>query len=98
MNVTAPEKEAYPLRAALYKRFGVGHMHLTWSSTSQPLERRLWELREDADLTHVEFDRRLERIEHDIDRAAIGSDEWNMLYRIVLQLREDGPTRHARSA
>lgn len=98
VNVTAPEDEAYALRAALYKRFGVGHMHLTWSSTSQPLERRLWELREREGLTREEFDRRLARIERDIDRAAIGSDEWNVLYRVVLQLRDQGPAQRARSA
>lgn len=99
VNVTAPAKDAYALRAALYKRFGVGHMHLTWSATSQELERRLWELREEGGLTRHERLRRLDRIERDVDHAAVGSDEWNVLYRIVLQLRqESAAARPARSA
>lgn len=89
VNVTAPAKDAYWLRAALYKRFGLGHMHLTWSATSQDLERRLWELRETSGLTRAERLRRLDRIERDVDRAPIGSDEWNVLYRIVLQERDE---------
>lgn len=87
VNVTASAQDAYWLRAALYKRFGIGHMHLTWSATPQELERRLWELREERGLSKDERLRRLDAIEHDVDRAAIGSDEWNVLYRIVLQER-----------
>ena len=87
VNVTAPAEDAYWLRAALYKRFGVGHMYLTWSATSQKLERRLWELREARELTRDERLRRLDRIEREVDRAAVGSDEWNVLYRIALQER-----------
>lgn len=87
VNVTAPAEDAYWLRAALYKRFGVGHMHLTWSATSQKLERRLWELREARGLTRDERLRRLDGIARDVDRAPVGSDEWNVLYRIVLQER-----------
>ena len=63
-------------------------MHLTWSAYSQSFERRLWELHLDDGLTRTERLRRLDRLERDIDRAAIGSDEWNVLYRIVLQLRQ----------
>lgn len=62
-------------------------MHLTWSATSQDLERRLWELREERGLTPGERARRLDRIAREVDRAPVGSDEWNLLYRIVLQER-----------
>lgn len=88
VNVTAPAADAYWLRAALYKRFGVGHMHLTWSATSQAFERKLWELHEARGLSRDERDARLVRLEDEIDRAPIGSDEWNVLYRVVLQERE----------
>ena len=98
VNVTAPRKDAYWLRAALYKRFGVAPMHLTWTADTQALERRLWELHADDTLTSAERARRLDRLEHDIDRAAIGSDEWNVLYRVVLQLREDERSAARRSA
>ncbi len=88
VNVTAPAKDAYWLRAALYKRFGLGRMYLTWSVDTQALERRLWKHHQDGG-PKAERLKRLDRLEHDIDRAAIGSDEWNVLYRIVLQLREE---------
>ena len=97
VNVTAPAKDAYWLRAALYKRFGVARMHLTWTADTQALERRLWELHADGSLTKTERTHRLDRLERDIDRAAIGSDEWNVLYRIVLQLREEERRRERRS-
>ena len=95
VNVTAPAKDAYWLRAALYKRFGIGRMYLTWSADTQALERRLWKHHLDDGSTKAERLRRLDRLERDIDRAAIGSDEWNVLYRIVLQLREE-EAAHAR--
>ena len=96
VNVTAPADEAYELRATLYKRFGVGRMHLTWSARSQKFEERLWKLRDEHGLTRDERLRRLERIEHEIDRAPIGSDEWNVLYRIVLQVRDEPVARRRR--
>ena len=98
VNVTAPAKDAYRLRAALYKRFGVGRIHLTWSARPQALERRLAALRADG-VSPPERLRALDKLEEEIDRAPIGSDEWNVLYRIVLQLREEltrssgGPNR-----
>lgn len=98
VNVTAPRQDAYWLRAALYKRFGIAPMHLTWTADTQALERRLWELHADDTLTSAERARRLDRLEHDIDRAAIGSDEWNVLYRVVLQLRDDQRSAARRSA
>lgn len=98
VNVTAPAKDAYRLRALLYKRFGLARMHLTWTADTQALERRLWELHADDTLTTAERARRLARLEHDIDRAPIGSDEWNVLYRVVLQLREEQAASVRRSA
>jgi hypothetical protein len=99
VNVTAPAKDAYWLRAALYKRFGLGRMYLTWSADTQALERRLWSVHLDQRSSKAELRKKLDRLEHDIDHAAIGSDEWNVLYRVVLQLREaiDG-AREDRSA
>ena len=99
VNVTAPAKDAYWLRAALYKRFGLGRMYLTWSADTQALERRLWTIHLDGRSTKAELRKKLDRLEHDIDHAAIGSDEWNVLYRVVLQLREaTGGAREDRSA
>ena len=99
VNVTAPAKDAYWLRAALYKRLALGQMYLTWSADTQAFEERLWKVRLDGGSTMTEGLRRLERLEHDIDRAAIGSDEWNVLYRIVLQRRAElEGSRRERSA
>jgi hypothetical protein len=89
VNVTAPAKDAYWLRAALYKRFGLGRMYLTWSADTQAFERRLWKLHLDVGASKADRLQRLDRLENAIDRAAIGSDEWNVLYRVVLQLREE---------
>ena len=89
VNVTAPVKDAYWLRARLYKRVALGRMYLTWSADTQAFEERLWKVHLDSGATNAERLKRLERLEHDIDRAAIGSDEWNVLYRIVLQQRSE---------
>jgi hypothetical protein len=100
VNVTAPAKDAYWLRAALYKRFGLGRVYLTWSADTQALERRLWKIHTESG-TIAERRKKIDRLEHDIDHAAIGSDEWNVLYRVVLQLREEdvaGARERERSA
>lgn len=99
VNVTAPLKDAYPLRAALYKRLALSRMYLTWSADTQALEERLWKVHGDSGATLPERRSRLDRLERDIDRAAIGTDEWNVLYRIVVQLREQlGAGRRGHSA
>lgn len=99
VNVTAPVKDAYRLRAAFYKRLALSEMYLTWSADTQALEERLWKVHADSGATLAERKDRLDRLERDIDRAAIGTDEWNVLYRIVLQLREEQRgARTARSA
>lgn len=92
VNVTAPAKDAYWLRAALYKRFGLGRVYLTWSADTQAFERRLWKASTEGG-TRAERLKRIDRLEHDIDHAAIGSDEWNVLYRVVLQLRDEEAAR-----
>ena len=99
VNVTAPLKDSYPLRSAFYKRLALSKMYLTWSADTQAFEERLWKVHADSGATLTERRQRLDRLEHDIDRAAIGTDEWNVLYRIVLQLREQlGEGRRERSA
>jgi hypothetical protein len=96
VNVTAPEDEAYRLRAELYKRLGIGRTHLTWSAKPQALEKRLAQLRID-DRSIASRLRDLDELESEIDRAPIGSDEWNVLYRIVLQMRVE-LTRDSRAS
>jgi hypothetical protein len=97
VNVTAREEDAYRVRAALYKRFGVGRMHLTWSARPRALEERLWELRDADALTAEQRRAQLAQLETQIDDAPIGSDEWNVLYRIVLQMRDEIDAASARN-
>ncbi|HEX6140849.1 MAG TPA: hypothetical protein VF013_10400, partial [Candidatus Limnocylindria bacterium] len=83
-----PEQTACRARAAIERELALRDAYLTWAEDSQAFEDDLAEafrtLRHDPDGLRA----RLDEIQRRIDGAALNTEEWNVLYRIRLQLEE----------
>ena len=85
ISIIGPERQVHRARAALEREVPFHGAHLTWQEDAQRLEDELLEAgRGGHGMAAVR--RRLERIQERIDAAPLGVDEWNILYRLRLQV------------
>jgi hypothetical protein len=83
--ILAPKELAHRARAAIARRLAFSDAYLTWSEDSQGLEDEL--MRVHATGAHPRAARqRLEELQREIDAASLDADEWNVLYRLRLQV------------
>ena len=97
LSVTAPKAEVYRVRAALHKRLALTEAFLTWGEVPQRFEAELMELYRAKDLTLDGRIEALEALQKEIDSAEIKSDEWDVLYRLRLQVERDAYEAAARA-
>jgi len=84
--VLGREGAAHRARAAIERELALGEAYLTWSEQSQALEDELMRIHEsDPDDLRMLIGE-LDRLQERIDSAPITSDEWNVLYRLRLQM------------
>lgn len=91
ISIIGPKREAYRARAALERELAFCHAHLTWSDDSRSLESELRAAFRDG-----ETNGKLDEIQDRIDAASLTSEEWNILYRLRLQLEEAASGRSRR--
>jgi hypothetical protein len=85
VSIIGPASQAYRARAALEREVPFHGAHLTWQEDAQRLEDELLEAgRGGHGMAAVR--RRLDRIQQRIDAAPMAVDEWNVLYRLRLQV------------
>ena len=89
LSVTAPKDDVYRLRAALHKRLALTEAFLTWSELPQHFEAELMKLHLSKDLALERRIAALEVLQGEIDAAPLKSDEWDVLYRLRLQVERD---------
>jgi hypothetical protein len=83
------EGAAHRARAAIERELALGDAYLTWSERSQALEDELVRIHEQAEAGLGALIARLEGLQERIDSAPIASDEWNVLYRLRLQMERE---------
>jgi hypothetical protein len=83
------EDAAYRARAAIERELALGDAYLTWSDRSQALEDELIQIHGEAGGDVGALVAQLERLQERIDSAPIASDEWNVLYRLRLQVERE---------
>ncbi len=84
VGIVGPDEEAHRARAAIQKRLAFTHAYLTWSPEAQRFEEMLRGFYRSSDGGRLR--QRLDRLQHQMDGASLTSDEWNLLYRLRLQL------------
>jgi hypothetical protein len=83
--VLGPVRKVQLARAALQREAPFLGAHLTWSDDSQRFEDALLEAGEQAG-GMAALRRRLEDVQRKMDEAGLSTDEWNVLYRLRLQV------------
>ena len=87
VSIIGPASRVHRARAALEREVPFHGAHLTWQEDSQSLEDELLEAgRGGHGIAAVR--RRLDRIQDRIDAAPLAVDEWNLLYRLRLQVEQ----------
>jgi hypothetical protein len=81
-------ERAYELRAAVERVAAFHDAYLTWNDEAQELEDELISAgnRANGDLDRLRH--RLDGIQARVDRAHLDAEEWNVLYRLRLQVED----------
>ena len=93
--VNGPKERAYEVRAAVEREVAFCNAYLTWNDVAQELEDELMTAGGKANGDVDRLRRRLDRIQARIDRASLNSEEWNVLYRLRLQVEDRAERRQA---
>jgi hypothetical protein len=83
--VLGPMRKVHLARAALERESPFLGAHLTWSEDSQRFEDAILDAARNGGSDGV-LRRRLDEVQEDIDVASLNIDEWNVLYRLRLQV------------
>jgi hypothetical protein len=89
VSVVGPKEDAHTVRSAIEKELAFSPAFLTWSEPSQEFEAQLKELYDASDGSVAELTRRLDELQEKIDAADLKLEEWNVLYRLRLQIERD---------
>lgn len=93
VSILGPQEEVYRVRAELGRQLAFCGAYLTWSEDSQCFEDRLLEAREKANGDIRGLRRRLDEVQAQMDEASLNSEEWNVLYRLRLQIEHEAARR-----
>jgi hypothetical protein len=93
--INGPKERAYQVRAAVERELAFCDAYLTWNDEAQELEDELMAADGEANGDLDRLRGRLDRIQARIDRASLNSEEWNVLYRLRLQVEDRAGRRHA---
>jgi hypothetical protein len=89
VSIQGPKKEAYRVRAAMERELAFRNAYLTWNEESQGFEDDLLRIHQSADGDISGVRAELDEVQARIDVASLNLEEWNVLYRLRLQLEQD---------
>lgn len=89
VSILGPKEETYRVRAAMERELAFRNLYLTWNEEAQGFEddlQRIWEsAKHNVEALRAELD----EVQARIDVASLNLEEWNILYRLRLQLEQD---------
>jgi hypothetical protein len=86
VSILGPKGEVHRARAAIERELAFCDAFLTWNEEAQAFERELVDAGRDADGDPRTLRRTLDGIQERFDAATLNSEEWNVLYRLRLQV------------
>ena len=93
ISILGPEEDAFRVRAAMERQLAFSDAYLTWNDDAQAFEDELLEARAEANGDLGKLRKRLDALQERIDRASLASEEWNVLYRLRLQIEQAASRR-----
>jgi hypothetical protein len=91
--ILGPKKDAYRVRAAIERELAYGDAYQTWNEEAQGFEDELYEVYRSRNGGLETMRRSFDSIQERIDVASLNSEEWNVLYRLRLQLEHAAQDR-----
>ena len=93
ISILGPKEDAHRVRAAVTRELAFSNAYLTWSDEGQGFEDALREAYESAAGEGKDLRGRLDELQVKIDSASLNSEEWNVLYRLRLQVEQRAADR-----
>ncbi|HSK94300.1 MAG TPA: hypothetical protein VLA76_09625 [Candidatus Angelobacter sp.] len=93
ISITGPKEDTYRIRAAVERELAFSNAYLTWSDDAQGIEDALMEAHQSANGDVDAMRERLDEIQEQMDTESLGGDEWNVLYRLRLQVEQAASRR-----
>ena len=93
ISINGPKEDAYRVRAAVERELAFADAYLTWNEESQGFEDELIEAHAHANGDVDAMRERLDEIQGRIDTASLNGEEWNVLYRLRLQVEQAASRR-----
>lgn len=88
ISITGPKEDTYRVRAAIERELAFCNAYLTWNEEAQAIEDELMAAHAEANGDVDALRERLDRIQERMDVASLNGEEWNVLYRIRLQVEQ----------
>jgi hypothetical protein len=98
VSIQGPKEEAYRVRSAMERELAFHNLYLTWNEEAQGFEDDLQRIRETAKGDLAVLRSELDELQERIDVASLNLEEWNILYRLRLQLEQDVARRASEAA
>lgn len=95
VSILGPKEDAYRARAAIEREFAFHPTYLSWNEDAQDLEDALRKVHRAANGDVEALRSKLDEIQEKIDIASLNTEEWNVLYRLRLQLEQDVARRES---
>ncbi len=86
--IMGPKEDAYRVRAALERQIAFSDAYLTWNEEAQAFEDELMQAHDSANGDIDALRRRLDKVQARMDVASLNGEEWNVLYRLRLQVEQ----------
>ncbi len=93
ISINGPKEDAYRVRAAVERELAFADAYLTWNEESQGFEDELIEAHAQVNGDVDAMRERLDEIQGRIDIASLNGEEWNVLYRLRLQVEQAASRR-----
>lgn len=98
VSILGPKRKVYRARAAIERELAFADAYLTWDETSQRFEDEMLEIHRSANGSREALRRRLDDVQGRMDMASLTSEQWNVLYRLRLQVEQDAASRRGRGS
>lgn len=98
VSILGPKEDAYRVRAALERELAFQPIYLTWNEDAQSFEDSLHDIHQGANGDLDALHDTLDDLQQRIDVASLNTEEWNVLYRLRLQLEQDLSRRASKHA
>jgi hypothetical protein len=90
--ILGPTESVYRVRAAVERELAFCDAYLTWNEEAQSFEDDLMAVHASANGDAATVRKRLDEVQDRIDGASLNAEEWNVLYRLRLQIEQAAAT------